>query len=162
MNDMIIGAYDCSERKRAQFRQVAEIIGIDKTYLDRMLNFFGARVCFDRQLGRFCTEETGCDKARQMERMTVFWRMIALYEEGYSGNLVQVHRDLPDIRRQDFARWLELFRETLDETAPTPEAANYLMARATRVAHGLEKAVFERKADDISVLHEKVITDKRS
>jgi len=151
MNDMITGAYDCSERKRAQFRQVAEIIGIDKTYLDRMLNFFGARVCFDRQLSRFCTEEAGCNKARQMERMTVFWRMIALYEEGYSGNLVQVHRDLPDIRRQDFARWLELFRETLDETAPTPEAANYLMARATQVAQRLEMEIFGYAADDVSI-----------
>jgi hemoglobin len=77
--------------------------------------------------------------------------MIALYEEGYSGNLVQVHRDLPNIRRQDFARWLELFRETLDETAPTPEAANYLMTRATQVAQRLEMEIFGCAADDVSI-----------
>ena len=87
-----------------------------------------------------------------MERVTAFWSAIALYTDGYSGDLVDVHRNLRGIGHQDFNRWLDLFRATLDETAPTPEAVNYLMVRATRVAQSLEMAVFERSADDVPIL----------
>ena len=162
MNDMFTVEHDCSDRKRAQFRLVAEIIGIDEAYLVRMLVFFGARVCCDRQLGRFCTQDPGRDRARHMDRMMAFWRMIALYEDGYVGDLVAAHRNLPDIRREDFERWLELFRATLVETAPTPEAANYLMARATHVAQRLEMELFGRGADEVSVPRKKITAYERS
>lgn len=149
MNDLFPAEHSCPERRRTQLRQVAGIIGIDETYLARMLALFGARICLDRQLGRFCTQQAYCDKAGHTERMMAFWSMIALYKGEYVGNLIEVHRNIPDIRREDFKRWLELFRATLDETAPTPEAASYLMARATHVAQRLEAAIFEPGADEV-------------
>lgn len=162
MSDLFTIDHAYPERKRAQLRQVAEIIGIDEAYLFRMLDFFVARICADRRLGRFCADQIGSDRTRHLDRMMAFWRMIALNTDGYAGDFVAMHRNLDGIRREDFGRWLELFRATIDETAPTREAANYLMVRVTRVAQSLEMAIFERTADDVPILRAKRPADGRS
>ena len=137
-----------SERKRAQLRLAAEVIGIDEAYLSRMLKFFVARVNADKRLGPICGGRTWEVERAQVERMMAFWRAVALHTGKYSGNLVDVHQRLYGIRREDFEHWLDLFRATVEETAPTPEAANYLMARTERIARSLETAIFERTAGD--------------
>ena len=38
--------------------------------------------------------------------------------------------------------WLALFRQTLEDTAPTPEAVAYVMERAERIAESLQLAMF--------------------
>ena len=151
MTDPFVRDHVVAERKRAQSRQAAWIIGIDAAYLARMLDFFGARVCLDRRLGRFCTDRADDERARQRARVLAFWRKIVLYEDGYTGDLVELHRNLQDIRHEDFRRWLTLLRATLEETAPTPEAANYLMARATRAAQDLETAILARSGNAVAI-----------
>jgi hemoglobin len=37
---------------------------------------------------------------------------------------------------------LALFRQTLEEIAPTPEAVDYMMVRADRIAESLKLAMF--------------------
>ncbi len=135
------------ERHRAQLRAAAEIIGIDEAYLSRMIQFFVARVRANKRLGRFSGAASEDDGSRQVARMTAFWLTVALHTDDYTGDLIAAHRKLPDLRPDDFALWLELFRATLDETAPTPEAASYLMTRAERVAQHLQTAIFGEPAD---------------
>lgn len=130
-----------SARKRAQMRQAAEIMGLSEDYIARMARFFAARVAADRQLGKICGVHAGCGGEGQVERMTAFWSSVALHTDRYTGDLVAVHRDLSDLQARDFARWLELFRATLDETAPTQVAADYLMSRAERIVRHLEAAI---------------------
>ncbi|MFX0546598.1 group III truncated hemoglobin [Roseovarius sp. S1116L3] len=130
-----------SERARAQRRQTAEILGIDEAYLTRMVHFFVARVRADRRFSRFYAVEDPEHRARQVDRMISFWKSVALETGDYTGDLIEAHRHLRGVRREDFDRWLALFRATLDETAPTPEAARYLMIRAERVARKLETAI---------------------
>ncbi|MBZ0123333.1 MAG: group III truncated hemoglobin [Roseovarius sp.] len=132
-----------SARKRAQMRQAAEIMGLSEDYIARMVRLFAARVAADRQLGQVCGAHAGCGGEGQVERMTAFWSAVALHTEGYTGDLVAVHRNLSDLQARDFERWLELFRATLDETAPTRVAADYLMSRAERIAAHLEAAICE-------------------
>jgi len=133
----------CSAQKRAQMRQAAEIMGLSEDYIARMARFFVARVAADRHLGTVCRAHAGCRNEEQVERMTAFWSSIALHTGRYRGDLVAAHRNLRGLRPQDFARWLELFRATLDETAPTPVAASYLMSRTERIARDLEAALLE-------------------
>ncbi len=135
-----------SDRKRTQLRLAAEIIGIDESYLSRMLNFFVARVHADRRLGTICGRQTWGDVGTQVEHVTAFWFSAVLHTGEYSGNLVDIHRNLPGIRRDDFERWLALFCATVEETAPTSAAANYLIIRAERIARNLETAIFEGTA----------------
>lgn len=80
--------------------------------------------------------------------MTEFWRAVVLHTGRYSGDLVGVHQNLQDLRRDDFDRWLGLFRATVEETAPTPAAANYLITRAESITRNLEAALFEGAAGD--------------
>ncbi|MBK0328839.1 group III truncated hemoglobin [Rhodobacteraceae bacterium F11138] len=134
---------DYPAKTRAQLRQAAEVMGIDEEYISRMARFFAARIAADRQLGKTCARYAGCGGKKQVERMIAFWSSIALHTDAYCGDLVAAHRNLHDLERQDFARWLALFRATLDETAPTQAAANYLMSRTERIAKDLEAALFE-------------------
>lgn len=136
-----------SAHKRAQMRQAAEIMGLSEDYIARMTRFFAARVAADRQLGHLCGAHAGCGDENQVERMTAFWSAVALHTEGYRGDLVATHRNLPDLRARHFARWLELFRATLNETAPTQVATDYLLTRAERIATHLEAAVLECATD---------------
>jgi len=129
---------DCSDRMRAQRREAAAIIGIDDAYLQRLTHLFVARVRADKQLGRFYAVEDDRHRARQVAHMTTFWLSSTLETDDYLGDLVKAHNTLEGLTRDDFERWRMLFRATLDETAPTVEAANYLMIRAERVAEYLE------------------------
>ncbi|MFX0541003.1 group III truncated hemoglobin [Roseovarius sp. S4756] len=135
---------DYPAKTRLQLRQAAEVMGIDEEYISRMARFFAARVAADRQLAKICARYDGDGGEKQVARMAAFWSSVALHTDAYSGDLVAAHRNLHDLERQDFARWLALFRATLDETAPTPAAANYLMSRTERIAKDLEAALFER------------------
>jgi len=54
------------------------------------------------------------------------------------------HQKLTQVQHRDFAIWLDLFKQTLADTAPTPEAADYFMERADRIARSLQMAMFDR------------------
>ena len=75
--------------------------------------------------------------------MVAFWSSIALHRDVYSSDLVRAHRNLSGLQRQDLDRRLDLFQATLDETAPTVDAANYLLSRTEIIARELERMLFE-------------------
>ena len=66
---------------------------------------------------------------------------MALYQSGYSGQPMETHRALSGVEPRHFTRWLGLFRDTLEETAPDPDVKDYLMDRAERIASSLERAM---------------------
>ena len=140
-----------AEAKRAEIRAQAHAIGIDEAFLSDLVENFYTRIRADDRLGPiFAAHIT--DWGPHLARMKLFWASVALNAGVYSGKPVPVHQKLDGVERSDFARWLGLFRATLDDTAPTPEAANYLMVRAERIARSLEIAMFERTSDGIPSL----------
>lgn len=141
MSDPAHAEQALADRKFAQLRQAAEIIGTNQAYLTRMLEFFVARIRAYKQLCRVFEGRATDDLRSQVERMKAFWHDAAVHDGRCPRKLIEAHRDLPGLRREDFDRWLELFRATLDETAPTPEAANYLRTRAERIAQDLQAAI---------------------
>ena len=84
--------------------------------------------------------------------MKQFWASVALNAGTYSGKPVAVHQKIEGVERADFDHWLGLFRATLHDTAPTPEAADYLMIRAERIAQSLSMAMFGRTDTGIPAL----------
>jgi hemoglobin len=56
-----------------------------------------------------------------------------------------IHKNLSDVRPEHFTIWLELFRTALEDTAPTPEAVEFFMTRAERIAQGLQTIMYGRR-----------------
>lgn len=74
--------------------------------------------------------------------MKSFWASVALNAGTYSGQPVPAHKKLSQVEQSHFQTWLALFRQTLQDTAPTPEAVDYFMERANRIAESLQLAMF--------------------
>jgi len=143
MNAGIASRPSHAERTRAYIRQSAKNIGIDESYLSRMVDEFYDRVRADARLGPIFESAIGEDWGPHLRKMKAFWAAVALSAGGYSGRPVPVHRALTDVEPRDFDRWLGLFRATLTDTAPTPEAVSYLDIRAERIAQSLRMAMFD-------------------
>jgi len=74
--------------------------------------------------------------------MKKFWSSVALSTGHYSGQPVPKHKAIPNIEERHFALWLGLFEKTLEETAAKPDAVEYFMERANRIAESLKLAIF--------------------
>ncbi len=74
----------------------------------------------DQELGPFFINEIGDDITDEdwiehIELLADFWLAQLLGEDTYYGNFVGAHVKMPPIKRESFARWLELFSQTADE-----------------------------------------------
>jgi hemoglobin len=130
--------------KRAEIRTKAAEIGIDELYISRLVDCFYARVRTDALLGPIFERAIDDRWEPHLARLKAFWASVALNAGVYSGRPVPVHRRLDGVTCRHFERWLALFRETLTETAPSPEAVEYFMLRAERIAASLQMAMFDR------------------
>ena len=73
-----------------------------------------------------------------------FWVSFIIGEGGYNRDMGAIHKNLSDIRPEHFAIWLELFNATLEDTAPTPQAVEFFMTKANRIAKGLQTIMYGR------------------
>lgn len=133
---------------RARQRAAAKAIGIDEAYIDRLVETFYGKVRTHPVLGPIFNGIIGETWGPHLRIMKDFWESIALAAASYHGRPVPVHQEIADkFAPQHFPIWLGLFRQTLEETAPTPAAVLYFMERAERIAASLTIAVFERPKD---------------
>lgn len=128
--------------RRAALRADAAAIGVDEAYIARMVHAFYGRIRADAALGPVFDAAIADRWPAHLERMVAFWSSVALHTGGYSGKPVPAHARLDGLSPELFQRWLALFRETLHETAPSPEAADYFIERADRIAASLQMALF--------------------
>lgn len=133
-----------AEEKRGEIRAHAKAMGIDEAYLSLLVDTFYGRVRADPRLGPIFEAEIGDHWGPHLQRMKAFWVSVALSSGSYSGRPVPQHQKLSGVGREDFGIWLRLFRQTLEDTAPTPDAVAYLMDRAERIAASLQMAMFDR------------------
>ncbi|MCG3170637.1 MAG: hypothetical protein CALGDGBN_02204 [Pseudomonadales bacterium] len=93
---------------------------------------FYARVFADPQLAPIFLDVAQIDPARHLPLIRAYWEKLLLGRPGYQRHTMDIHRALHarrPLRAGDFARWLELFRATLDDGFEGPGAE-----RAWRVA----------------------------
>jgi len=138
MSDAVRSA---SER-RAEIQRHANAIGIGEEYIALLVDEFYRRVRADDVLGPIFEDAIGDRWGHHMPRMKSFWASVALNAGTYSGQPVPVHKKLTHLEQSHFELWLKLFRETLEETASTPDAVAYFMERANRIAESLQLAMF--------------------
>lgn len=141
------------DQRRAQLQARAAAIGVDEAFIERLVHEFYARIRADSRLGPIFEAAIEDRWDAHLSRMTAFWSSVALNSGRYSGKPVPAHARLSGLTPDDFALWLSLFRQTLDDIAPTQDAAEYFMVRAERIARSLIMALFgfprfgERPAD---------------
>lgn len=128
--------------RRAEIQESAAQMGIDEDYISRLVDTFYTRIQRDEVLGPIFASHVG-DWDTHLPTMKNFWSSVALSSGRYSGRPVPAHFKLKDqLSPADFSRWLALFRQTLDDTAPSTEAVDYFMERAERIAKSLQLAMF--------------------
>ncbi len=129
------------ERRLAQQAQ-AQALGIDEAYISVLVDNFYARVRAHEVLGPVFDGVIGEHWPEHLAKLKAFWSSVALSSGRYSGRPVPAHMALQEIRPEHFALWLELFRQTLADTAPGEPAARFFMERAERIGASLKLALF--------------------
>jgi hemoglobin len=79
-------------------------------------------------------------------KITRFWRNAILFERGYDGNPLQVHRAAGNVNPGMFDVWLGLFDSVLRRTLPAEAAAGW-SALAHRIGRGLRYGMLDPQKD---------------
>jgi hemoglobin len=116
---------------------------IDRAFIGRLVRSFYGRVRKDARLGPIFERVIGDHWEPHLEKMTEFWCSVILKTRSYEGRPVPAHVRLKEVRPEDFAIWLSIFRETADELCP-PGIAAVFVDRAERIAESLKLAMFFR------------------
>ncbi|OYW89452.1 MAG: globin [Hyphomonas sp. 32-62-5] len=138
MGDPVVTAH----ARRAEIQRRANVIGIDEAYISLLVDEFYRRIRAEETLGPIFEQAIGDRWDYHLPRMKSFWASVALNAGTYSGQPVPAHKKLSQVEQSHFQAWLALFRQTLQDTAPTPEAVDYFMERANRIAESLQLAMF--------------------
>lgn len=91
----------------------------------------------DEVLAPFFIDEIGDDITDEdwiehIELLADFWLAKLLGEDTYYGNFVGAHVKMPHIKKESYARWLELFSQTADEVY-TPDIAERFKKKAVQL-----------------------------
>lgn len=138
---MTISVRSAAER-RLEIEANAAAMGIDDAYVSLLVDAFYERVRADTVLGPVFDNAIGDAWPVHLSKMKDFWASVAFNAGRYSGKPVPAHKKHASIQRSHFDLWMGLFRQTLEETAPTPAAVDYFMERAERIARSLKMALF--------------------
>ena len=131
-----------AETRRAEIRAKAAAMGIDEAYVSTLVETFYGRIRAHPLLGPIFEEVIGDNWARHLGTMKDFWASVAFNAGRYSGKPVPAHKKLAAVEPWHFNIWLALFRQTLEDTAPSPAAVLFFMERAERIAQSLQLAMF--------------------
>lgn len=129
---------------REKVQRDALRIGIDEDYISVLVDTFYDRIRSHQMLGPIFADAIGSNWQPHLDKMKQFWSSVARNTGQYSGKPVPAHQKLTQVQQQHFAIWLDLFAQTLADTAPTPQAADYFMERAQTIARSLQMAMFDR------------------
>lgn len=131
-----------AEERHRDILAEAAAIGIDEDYVAHLVDTFYAKVRQHEVLGPIFNGVIGDNWDHHLSKLKKFWASVALDAGSYDGRPVPAHVKLDGITPDHFQVWLGLFRETLEETAPTGAAVAFFMTRAERIAQSLQYAMF--------------------
>ncbi|WP_337186359.1 group III truncated hemoglobin [Phenylobacterium sp.] len=75
-----------------------------------------------------------------LAKMCDFWSSVLLMTGRFKGAPMAAHARIADIRPTHFARWLHLFRQTVEALCPPPAAALFV-ARSEMIAQSLQLGI---------------------
>ena len=90
----------------------------NKQDIIQIVNTFYDKVKQDPVIGHFFNDVMKVDWDKHLPKMYNFWDNVVFYTNNYSGNPMQVHKNihvLHAFKAADFKQWLKLFVATVDE-----------------------------------------------
>lgn len=75
-----------------------------------------------------------------LAKMCDFWSSVLLMTGRFKGTPMAAHVRIDGLRPAHFARWLHLFRETVESLCP-PEAAALFVAKSEMIAQSLQMGI---------------------
>ncbi len=139
-------AHVAAIRERAEADMKA--IGIDATFIDRLVETFYGRILAHPELGPVFDARLKGRWPEHMAKMKSFWSSVAFRNGAYGGKPVQAHLSVQGLTPALFPQWLALFSQTLEDIAPNTEAKAWFMATAERIAKSLTLSLFYNPALD--------------
>src|SRR3954468_8371854 len=90
----------------------------NKQDIIQLVNTFYDKVKQDAVIGHFFTEVMKVNWDKHLPKMYNFWDNVVFYTNNYSGNPMQIHKDIHALHAltgTDFKQWYTLFAATVDE-----------------------------------------------
>lgn len=135
-------AYKLALEKRRELQAEAHAMGIDEAYISELVETFYAKVRQDPNLGPVFERVVHDNWEPHLTKMKAFWTSVILRTGEYKGKPMVAHSHVIGGKPEHFEIWLEIFAQTLDQTAPSPEAAELFLSRAKSMAPRLASAMF--------------------
>ncbi|HVZ25266.1 MAG TPA: group III truncated hemoglobin [Sediminibacterium sp.] len=104
--------------------------------LEKLMHAFYAKAMQDPVIGHYFTEVVQLDLVTHIPRITDFWETIIFGVNRYHGDTFAVHAHLQEkcaFRDEHFNRWVQLFKETVDENF-SGDKAETIRQRAESIA----------------------------
>lgn len=101
-------------------------------HIRQFVHAFYARLLKDEQLAPIFIDVANIDLQKHLPLICSYWEKLLLGSADYRRHTMNIHRELHSkhpLRKADFERWLQYFRETIDESFSGHNAE-----RAKRVA----------------------------
>lgn len=110
-----------------------------------LVNAFYEKVKVNTTIGHFFTEVVQVNWEKHLPKMYDFWEGIVFGGSNYSGNPINVHKQVHSLHafhKADFDEWTKLFKETVDEMYEG-ENAELIKQRALSIATVMQLRVLD-------------------
>ena len=125
--------------------------GLDEAMVRAVVNDFYRKARLDEVIGpvfnRVIPDE---DWPAHLDKITAFWSSMLLGTANYDGRPMPKHLAIGDLADRHFARWLGLFKETVDELCP-PAVAALFVDRAERIGHNFRLRLAQYRGQDLEI-----------
>jgi len=93
---------------------------ITRANIKNLVNVFYAKAIRDKEIGAFFVNALGEDMtneawSKHIELLTDFWSTMLVVQRSYIRDPFAPHALIPDLKRESFIRWMELFSASADE-----------------------------------------------
>lgn len=116
-------------------------VGVTEGMIRDVVHGFYAKVRADPALGPvFNRVIPDGEWPAHLGKMCDFWSSVLLMTGRFKGAPMAAHARIADIRPTHFARWLHLFRQTVETLCP-PAAATLFVAKSEMIAESLQLGI---------------------
>lgn len=115
-------------------------VGVTEAMIHGLVHGFYAKVRTDPALGPIFNGEIGDGWDEHLKKMCDFWSSVTLMTGRFKGAPMATHVRIGNIRATHFARWLHLFRQTVQEQCPA-DAADLFISRSEMIARSLQLGI---------------------